>query len=62
MPVGASGQLAFGCYVVAEPGAPAEAHDIEVLTLDGDARISDVTAFITPDAFARFGLSPVLEP
>jgi RNA polymerase sigma-70 factor (ECF subfamily) len=62
VPVRASGQIAFGCYVVAEPGAPAEAHDIEVLTLDGDARISDVTAFITPEAFARFGLPPVLEP
>ena len=62
VPVRASGQLAFGCYVVAEPGAPAEAHDIEVLTLAGDGRISDVTAFLTPAAFSRFGLPPVLEP
>ena len=62
IPVLASGQLAFGCYMFAEPGAPGKAHDIEVITLDGDARISDITAFITPEAFSRFGLPPGLQP
>jgi RNA polymerase sigma-70 factor (ECF subfamily) len=31
------------------------AHDIIVLTLDG-ARISELVAFLEPDAFRRFGL------
>ena len=36
------------------------AHSIEVLTLDGP-RIADLTAFITPEAFARFGLPAALD-
>ena len=44
--------------------APAEtgryrATAIDVLTLDGTS-ITEITAFVTPEAFARFGLSDEL--
>jgi RNA polymerase sigma-70 factor, ECF subfamily len=56
VPVRANAQPAFGVYV------SGEAHAIEVLTLDGEARITDVTAFHTPEAFSRFGLPQTLAP
>lgn len=31
-------------------------HGVNVLTLHG-ARIAEITAFLTPDAFGRFGLA-----
>lgn len=54
VPVRANGQLAFGVYV------SGKAHAIELLTLGGDARIAGVTAFHTPEAFARFDLPHAL--
>jgi RNA polymerase sigma-70 factor (ECF subfamily) len=56
VPVGANGQPAFGFYVAREAGGTHVAHGIEVLTLDEDALITDVTTFHDPGAFARFGL------
>jgi RNA polymerase sigma-70 factor (ECF subfamily) len=54
-PVRANGQLAFGFYLWDEETSSFAAHDVIVLTLDG-ALISDLTAFLTPEAFDRFGL------
>jgi RNA polymerase sigma-70 factor (ECF subfamily) len=57
----ANGQLAVGCYLWdAEEGLYAAAV-IDVLTLRGD-RIAEVTGFITPRLFARFGLPDTLPP
>jgi RNA polymerase sigma-70 factor (ECF subfamily) len=55
VPVRANGQLAFGHYAWDEERGAFVAHGIDVLTLDGD-RIADITAFLDPDLFARFGL------
>jgi RNA polymerase sigma-70 factor (ECF subfamily) len=55
LPARASGQLAAGCYMWdAERGHYAAAV-LDVLTLRGD-RIADVTGFVNPALFARFGL------
>jgi RNA polymerase sigma-70 factor, ECF subfamily len=55
VPVRANGQLSLGAYVLGATGSR-HAHAIQVLTVDTDARISDITAFHTPEAFGRFGL------
>jgi RNA polymerase sigma-70 factor (ECF subfamily) len=55
LPVGANGQLAFGHYITDEATGRYVPHGINVLTLRG-ARISEITAFLTPEAFGRFGL------
>jgi hypothetical protein len=34
-------------------------HEVNVLTLRG-AEIEEITAFLTPDAFARFGLPDLI--
>ena len=54
-PVRANGQLAFGQYVWDEAKGRFRAHGINVLTLKGD-RVAEITAFLTPPAFERFGL------
>ena len=54
--VGANGQLALGVYTAPMTGEDLTAHAIEVLSLDQDALITDITTFHTPEAFARFGL------
>jgi RNA polymerase sigma-70 factor (ECF subfamily) len=59
VPTRANGQPAFGHY-----GWEVDAfvpHAISILTLRG-SRIEDITIFRTPDALARFGLPPTLEP
>jgi RNA polymerase sigma-70 factor, ECF subfamily len=59
VPTRANGQPAFGHY-----GWEVDAfvpHAISILTLRG-SRIEDITIFRTPDALARFGLPPRLEP
>jgi hypothetical protein len=38
------------------------AHAIQVLAVDTNARITDITAFHTPEAFARFGLPDAILP
>ena len=55
LPVGASGQPAFGHYIWDNAKGRFMPHGINVLTLSG-ARICEITAFLTPAAFARFGL------
>jgi hypothetical protein len=59
IPARASGQLAFGHYVWDE--GRFVAHGVNVLTLDGD-RVREITAFLTPEAFERFGLPAELQP
>jgi len=55
VPTRANGQLAFGHYEWSEKRGAFVAHAIDVLTLRGD-RIAEITAFMEPGAFARFGL------
>jgi RNA polymerase sigma-70 factor, ECF subfamily len=55
LPVRANGQLSFGAYLIDAAGR-GHAHKIEVLAVDANARIVDITAFHTPEAFTRFGL------
>jgi RNA polymerase sigma-70 factor (ECF subfamily) len=59
VPARASGQLAFGAYGWSEERRAHLPYALQVLTLRG-ARIADVTAFVTPAAFARFGLPEAL--
>jgi RNA polymerase sigma-70 factor (ECF subfamily) len=58
VPTRANGQLAFGHYVL-ENGRFA-AHALSVLTLRGE-EIAEITVFLTPEPFARFGLPETLE-
>jgi RNA polymerase sigma-70 factor (ECF subfamily) len=53
--VGANGQLAFGHYIQDEATGRFTPHGINVLALRG-TRVSEITAFLTPEAFGRFGL------
>jgi len=59
VPAHASGQLAFGFYRWDDAERGFLAHSVNVLTLDG-AAIADLTAFLTPEIFGRFGLTPRL--
>jgi len=54
-PTRANGQLALGTYLIDSDGGSYLPIALDVLTLDGTL-ISDVTAFRTPEIFARFGL------
>jgi len=58
VPVGASGQLAFGFYAWDDDAGAFVAHDVIVLTMEGE-RIAELIAFLEPAAFASFGLPPV---
>jgi RNA polymerase sigma-70 factor (ECF subfamily) len=60
VPIRANGQLAFGHYQWREERGKFVAHAIDVLTLRGD-RIAEITAFMDPEAFARFGLPETLD-
>ena len=55
LPAGANGQPAFGAYLWDDASTRFVPHGINVLTLRG-ARIKEITAFLTPEAFRRFGL------
>jgi hypothetical protein len=55
----ANAQLAFGGYTWDEPTGIFMPHDVMVLTLRG-AEIEEITAFLTPDAFAHFGLPQLI--
>jgi RNA polymerase sigma-70 factor (ECF subfamily) len=59
-PARANGQIAVGCYMRWDDGAY-RAHALDVLDLRGD-RIAQVTAFLDPSCFGRFGLPPVMSP
>jgi RNA polymerase sigma-70 factor, ECF subfamily len=61
VPAGASGQPAFGHYIWDDARGRFAAHSITVLTLRG-AQIREITAFIMPEAFGRFGLADQIEP
>lgn len=54
-PARLNGQLAVGCYIWDGERGDFGAGVIDVLTVRGD-RIADVTAFIGPERFPRFGL------
>jgi RNA polymerase sigma-70 factor, ECF subfamily len=58
VPTRANGQLAFGHY--ARDDGRFVAHALSVLSLRG-REIADLTVFLTPEPFARFGLSATLE-
>jgi RNA polymerase sigma-70 factor (ECF subfamily) len=61
VPARASGQAAFGLYAWEARKGAFGPHGINVLTLRG-ARIAEITAFLTPGAFARFGLADEIDP
>ena len=58
-PFRANGQVAVAGYQLDEATGRFKATAIDVLTLDGSL-IKEITAFILPEAFARFGLPPEL--
>jgi RNA polymerase sigma-70 factor, ECF subfamily len=55
LPLIANGQPAFGQYRWDDAKRRLQAYGITVLTLDGD-KIQEITAFLDPEPFARFGL------
>src|SRR5262249_50051093 len=61
VPIRANGQPSFGAYKLDAAGS-GHAHAIQVLAVDTNARISDITVFLTPEAFARFGLPEAFLP
>lgn len=61
VPTGANGQLAFGKYGWSDSEGAYLAHDLLVLTLR-DNRIAEMTAFIEPELFGRFGLPDEIRP
>jgi len=61
VPIHANGQLAFGHYTFDADKETFIPHAITVLTLVG-ARIAEITAFLTPEAFERFGLPDEIKP
>jgi RNA polymerase sigma-70 factor (ECF subfamily) len=60
VPTGANGQPAFAHYTWDVDAEAFLAHGIHVLGLEGN-RIRDITIFLTPEAFARFGLPGTIE-
>jgi RNA polymerase sigma-70 factor (ECF subfamily) len=61
LPVGANGAPAFGQYVWDSEKERLVAHGITVLTFSGE-QIDEITAFLSPDALARFGLPARASP
>jgi RNA polymerase sigma-70 factor, ECF subfamily len=55
VPVSANGQPAVAYYLLSSDTGTYRAAALDVLTFDGTS-IAEITAFVTPDAFARFGL------
>ncbi len=60
VPARANGQLAFAHYIWDEEKDSFMAHSVNVLALRG-AHIDEITAFLAPEAFARFGLPDEIE-
>jgi RNA polymerase sigma-70 factor, ECF subfamily len=60
LPTRANGQLAFGHFSWNADRDSFIPHAIHVLTLDGP-KIAEITAFLTPEAFERFGLPEEIE-
>ena len=61
VPTQANGQAALAYYQWNEETGHFTAAAIDVLTFEG-SRIKEITAFVTPEIFPRFGLPPVLAP
>ena len=61
VPARANGQLAFGHYLWSGERGRFMPHGVNVLTLRGE-RIAEITAFLTPEAFGRFGLPDAIQP
>jgi RNA polymerase sigma-70 factor (ECF subfamily) len=61
VPARANGQLALGEYIRDEKLRRFVPHGINVLTLRG-ARIAEITVFLIPKAFDRFGLPNDIQP
>jgi RNA polymerase sigma-70 factor, ECF subfamily len=61
VPTHANGQLAFGEYIWDADSETFIPHGIQVLTLE-EAKIAEITAFLTPEAFERFGLPDQIKP
>jgi RNA polymerase sigma-70 factor (ECF subfamily) len=61
VPARANGQLAFGHYIWDDEKQRFMPHGVNVLTLRG-ARIEEITAFLAPEAFGRFGLPDAIQP
>jgi RNA polymerase sigma-70 factor (ECF subfamily) len=59
LPTSANGQLAFGAYGWDHASGDYVAHSLNVITLSGP-RISEMTAFLTPDPFPALGLPTTL--
>jgi RNA polymerase sigma-70 factor, ECF subfamily len=57
----ANGQTAIAYYQLGEETGRWAPVALDVLTFDGD-RISEITAFVTPKVFPRFGLPAELAP
>jgi RNA polymerase sigma-70 factor, ECF subfamily len=57
----ANGQTAMAYYRLEEATGRWLPLALDVLTFEGD-RISEITAFVTPDFFPRFGLPTELPP
>jgi RNA polymerase sigma-70 factor (ECF subfamily) len=61
IPTRANGQMAMAHYGHDPDRGQWTASAIDVFTFEGDA-IKEITAFVTPEIFPRFGLAPMLEP
>ena len=55
IPTSANGQPAFGTYSWSDERSVLLPTVLQVLTFDG-GRIAEITGFVTPEVFARFGL------
>jgi RNA polymerase sigma-70 factor (ECF subfamily) len=60
LPIRASGQPAIAYWTQDAATGRRTATAMDVLTLEGD-RIKEITAFITPEIFPRFGLATELD-
>jgi RNA polymerase sigma-70 factor (TIGR02960 family) len=61
VPISANGQPAVAYWALNDETGRHEAMAIDVLTLEGD-RVKEITAFINPGLFPRFGLPSELAP
>jgi RNA polymerase sigma-70 factor (ECF subfamily) len=61
IPVRANGQLAVAYFALQDETGRYAATAIDVVTLEGEL-IKEITAFVTPEVFPRFGLPIELDP
>ena len=61
LPAHANGQPAIGTYAWNEQAAAYLPAVLQVLTFGGD-RVSEITGFVDPSVFPRFGLPDSLRP